>query len=153
AGGIALLLGHVTEYELLGNELALTVLRSTGLISRNTNPWRDDPAGPELPIPAAQLRGPHTFTFAYYPSTDSIHEQAERYRHPFLTARGTAPAGNLRSHQGPTLEGDQSVVLTCFQPTHARLVNESRDSQTVTFEGKEIELRPWEIRSVARRPD
>ncbi len=49
AGGVALLLEHVSEYELLeGRELALTVLRSTGWISRNTNPYREEPAGPEL---------------------------------------------------------------------------------------------------------
>ena len=46
AGGIALLLDHVTEYEVAGDELALTVLRSTGLISRIHHPWREDPAGP-----------------------------------------------------------------------------------------------------------
>ncbi|MDQ2968941.1 MAG: alpha-mannosidase [Actinomycetota bacterium] len=46
AGGVALLLDHVTEYEVAGDELALTVLRSTGLISRIQHPWREDPAGP-----------------------------------------------------------------------------------------------------------
>src|SRR6185295_10645561 len=36
AAGVTVLLDHVTEYELVdGQELALTVLRSTGLISRN----------------------------------------------------------------------------------------------------------------------
>ena len=55
AGGIALLLDHVTEYEVVGDELALTILRSTGLMSRADNPWREDPAGPSVPIPAAQL--------------------------------------------------------------------------------------------------
>ena len=68
AGGVALLLEHVSEYELLeGREFALTVLRSTGWISRNTNPYREEPAGPELAIPAAQMRGRHSFSFAIYP--------------------------------------------------------------------------------------
>ena len=65
AGGVVLLLEHVTEYELLDGELALTVLRSTGLISRNDNRYREDPAGPSLPIPDAQMRGPWSFSFAY----------------------------------------------------------------------------------------
>ena len=106
AGGIALLLDHVTEYEVVGDELALTALRSIGYISLNGNPSREEPAGPEIPIPAAQLRGPRSFSFAYYPSTDSIAEHAEAYRYPFLTAPGTADGGELRSAAGPGLEGD-----------------------------------------------
>jgi mannosylglycerate hydrolase len=148
AGGIAVLLDHVTEYEVVGEELALTVLRSTGFISRNQNPWREDPAGPELPIPAAQLRGPHTFSFAWYPSTEAIHDQAEQYRHPFLTAPGTSEDQELRSHVGPELEGNSSVVLTALRRDHARLVNESAESQAVRLVGNELELRPWEIRTI-----
>jgi glycosyl hydrolase family 38/alpha mannosidase-like protein len=149
AGGVALLLDHVTEYELAGGELALTVLRSTALISRIQNPWREEPAGPALPIPAAQMRGPRSFSFAYYPSGESILEQAERYRHPFLTARGTGQAGDLRSHSGPVLEGDSSVVLTAYLPGRARIVNESSDARAVRFAGKQLELRPWEIRTIS----
>jgi len=148
AGGVALLLEHVTEYELVGDEIALTMLRSTGVISRNQNPWREDPAGPELPTPAAQLRGPQSFSFAWYPSTETIHEQAEQYRHPFLTAPGKSENRDLRSHSGPALEGDSSVVLTAFRRDHARLVNESVESRTVRFAGAELELRPWEIRTI-----
>jgi mannosylglycerate hydrolase len=148
AGGVALLLDHVTEYELLGDELALTVLRSTGFISRNQNPWREDPAGPEVPTPAAQLRGPHSFSFAWYPSTDAIHEQAEQYRHPFLTAYGKSETKHLRAHSGPELEGNPGVVLTALRRDHARLVNESADPQTVRFAGHELELGPWEIRTI-----
>jgi hypothetical protein len=152
AGGIALLLEHVTEYELVGDELAITVLRSTGLISRADNPWREENAGPELPIPAAQMRGPWKFSFAYYPSAEQVHEQAERYRHPFLTAGGTASSGELREHAGPTLEGDAAVVLSSLRRRNgeleARLVNESADARTVEFAGRQTELRPWEFRSV-----
>ncbi len=148
AGGVALLLEHVTEYEVAGDELALTVLRSTGVISRTQHPWREDPAGPELPIPAAQLRGPRNFSFAYHPSAEAILEQAEHYRQPFLTAHGTAQAGDLRSRTGPVLEGDPSLVLTAFQPGRARIVNESPEPQAVRFGAKELELRPWEIRTI-----
>jgi mannosylglycerate hydrolase len=149
AGGIALLLDHVTEYEVVGDELALTVLRSTGLISRNDNPWRDDPAGPSLPIPAAQLREPHSFSFAYHPSDESVLEQVERFRHPFLTAPGTGDTNELSSHAGPRLEGSEDVVLTALQPDRARIVNERADPQSVSFAGVRLELGPWEIRNVS----
>jgi len=152
AGGITLLLEHVTEYELVGNELAITVLRSTGLISRADNPWREENAGPELPIPAAQMRGPWQFSFAYYPSDEAIHEQAEHYRHPFLTVAGTGPSGELRDHVGFALEGDRAVMLTSLRrrdgQVEARLVNESRELRTVRLAAQELELRPWEIRAV-----
>ncbi|HEU4941690.1 MAG TPA: glycoside hydrolase family 38 C-terminal domain-containing protein, partial [Gaiellaceae bacterium] len=59
AGGVAVLLDHAMEYELVdGRELALTLLRSTGLISRSAHRYRESPAGPEIAIPAAQCRGP-----------------------------------------------------------------------------------------------
>jgi alpha-mannosidase len=149
AGGVAVLLDHVTEYEVSGDELALTMLRSTGLISRTQHPWREDPAGPALPIPAAQLRGPRSFSFAYHPSAEAVVEQAERYRHPFLTAPGTAQAGDLGALSGPVLEGDSNVVLTAFQPGRARIVNESPDPQSVDFAGRQLDLRPWEIRAIS----
>ncbi|MDX6386329.1 MAG: 2-O-(6-phospho-alpha-D-mannosyl)-D-glycerate hydrolase [Gaiellaceae bacterium] len=150
AGGIALLLDHVTEYEVIGDELALTILRSTGLISRADNPWREDPAGPSVPIPAAQLHGPQSFSFAYCPTADDAVELAELYRHPFLTARGTGSPeqAELRTDRGPLLEGNASVVLTALLPGRARIVNESAEPQTVRLAGTPIDLRPWEIHTV-----
>jgi hypothetical protein len=148
AGGIALLLDHVSEYELVGDELALTVLRSVGLISRADNPWREENAGPELPIPAAQMRGPWRFSFAYLPAAEGVHEQAEAYRHPFLVARATGGSGPVGAHAGPSIEGDERVVLTSLTRDSARLVNESQEPQNVVFAGDALELRPWEIRTV-----
>jgi 2-O-(6-phospho-alpha-D-mannosyl)-D-glycerate hydrolase len=149
AGGVVLLLDHVTEYEVLGEELALTALRSTGLISRNDNRWREDPAGPSLPIPAAQLHGHCTFSFAYAPDIDSVLERAEHFRHPFLTARGTSRTAELDSHAGPALTG-HGVVLTCLQPTTARIVNQSPHTVAATFAGHPIELRPWQLQTIGR---
>jgi Glycosyl hydrolases family 38 N-terminal domain/Alpha mannosidase middle domain len=150
AGGIAVLLDHVTEYELLDDELALTVLRSTGLISRADNPWREENAGPELPIPANQMKGPWSFSFAYLPSSEDVHLHAEAYRHPFLVARGTGAAGELSQHAGPVLEADPRVILTALQPGLARIVNESSEQQAGTFGDHPFELRPWEIRTLNR---
>jgi alpha-mannosidase len=96
AAGVSVLLDHVTEYELVdGRELALTVLRSTGLISRNDNPFREDPAGPEVPVPGAQLLGEWRFGFALLPHAGSwgragVLAASEAYHHPFISARGTA---------------------------------------------------------------
>jgi alpha-mannosidase len=97
AAGATVLLDHLTEYELVddGRELAITVLRSFGLISRNANPYREDPAGPEVPVPDAQRIGPWRFAFALMPHADGwaeagVLDALERYRHPFFAVRGTA---------------------------------------------------------------
>ncbi|WP_066937148.1 glycoside hydrolase family 38 C-terminal domain-containing protein [Microtetraspora fusca] len=137
AGGFAVLLDHVTEYEVLpagrgsgtgavgdtperrGDvaaaddtsvvvdtapadvtpgraELALTLMRSVGYLSRNRNPYRDEPAGPELATPAAQCQGPFSVRFAILPYAGGWAEAelprlAEEYRHDLLAVPG---AGN-----------------------------------------------------------
>jgi mannosylglycerate hydrolase len=155
AGGVALLLEHVSEYELLdGRELALTILRSTGWISRNTNPYREEPAGPELAIPDAQMRGRHEFAFALYPHDGErpgpdVLEQAERYRLPFLAASGAGDPRELAQAEGLTLEGE-GVVLTALGPHVARVANETPEPRTVRLGGETLDLRPWEVRTSTR---
>jgi hypothetical protein len=95
------------------------------------------------------MRGPQSFAFAYLPSDEGLLEQAERYRHPFMTANGTAEEADLRSRTGPVLESDPSVVLTAYQPGRARIVNAGPDPQAVRFAGQQLELRPWEIRTIS----
>jgi alpha-mannosidase len=122
AAGVSVLLGHATEYELVGGrELALTVLRSTGLISRNDNPFREDPAGPEVAVPGAQLLGPWQFSFALLPhagSWESAHVLAasEAYHLPFLMADGTGAADAETGHPGRGLRVDgEGVVLSALR--------------------------------------
>nr|BFE80032.1 hypothetical protein GCM10020093_026330 [Planobispora longispora] len=100
AGGLAVLLDQVTEYELTGGELALTLLRSVGHLSRNRNAYRDEPAGPQLPTPDAQCPGPTGMRFAVLLHDGSWDEAglprlAEEYRHELLAvpgSGGTPPA-------------------------------------------------------------
>ena len=156
AGGIAVLLDHVLEYELVdeGRELALTLLRSVGLISRNVHPYRENPAGPELPVPDAQLHGPWSVGFAVLPGpedTDTLGAM-ERYQHDFLIAGGRDDADtSLREQPGLELEG-HGVLLSALRPSgaglEARIVNESPRQRTATLAGQAVELRPWEIRLV-----
>jgi alpha-mannosidase len=149
AGGVVLLLDHVTEYELLEGELALTVLRSTGLISRNDNRYREDPAGPSLPIPDAQMHGPWSFSFAYLPSTaGDVLREAEAFRLPFLTAAGRGSGAALAVQAGPSIEG-HGVVLTSLRKGRARLVNQSPDAVEASFAGRKMRFEPWQIQTTA----
>ncbi len=98
AGGAALLLDQVTEYELLDGELAVTLLRAVGRISRNDHPYREEPAGPELATPGAQGLGRREFRLAVLPHRGRFEEAGvlramERYQHELVTAPGTATPG------------------------------------------------------------
>ncbi|MEV4755964.1 hypothetical protein AB0J86_12730 [Micromonospora sp. NPDC049559] len=97
-GSLAVLLTQPSEYELVddGRELALTVLRAVGMLSRNRHVLRDEPAGPQVPTPQAQCRGERTVEFALLPFAGAWHTAgvpaaAEAYRHEPLAFPGTAP--------------------------------------------------------------
>jgi mannosylglycerate hydrolase len=159
AGGVAALLDHAMEYELVGGrELALTILRATGLISRSAHRYRESPAGPELAIPDAQCRRPWSIGFALFPHDGTWHEagvldQLERYRHPFLVAPGRALDGP-RAASGPELSGE-GVVLSGLRRRGRRLeatvACEHPAPVSAKFGEAELDLRAWEVRSVELR--
>jgi mannosylglycerate hydrolase len=159
AGGIAVLLEHVLEYELIaGRELALTLLRAIGLVTRNDNPYRDDPAGPEIPIPQAQCRGAWSVSFGLYPHAGSwtdagVVAQLEHYRHPFLTAPGTGYADALSEERGLEVIGEGVVLsslrrrgdwlelrLACerAEPSTALIVGGFREARKVDLLGRPL---------------
>ncbi|HVW33573.1 MAG TPA: glycoside hydrolase family 38 C-terminal domain-containing protein, partial [Acidimicrobiia bacterium] len=57
--GLAVIADGTFEYEVGpdGGELAVTLLRATGWLSRRRLPCRPDPAGPAVPVEGAQLQG------------------------------------------------------------------------------------------------
>ena len=62
--GFGIITKGLTEYEVFQNSLAITILRSTGIISNPKNPARSTPAGPPLPVPEAQQIGQNTAEFS-----------------------------------------------------------------------------------------
>jgi alpha-mannosidase len=146
AGGVAVLLDQVSEYELVegGTELAVTLLRATGLISRPDHPYRAEPAGPVIATPQAQCLGPVRTSLAIAPhaedwSTAGVPRMAEAYRCPPVTVAGTgAPDTPLAAGAGLSVEGE-GVVLTSLRRrdadwTELRLValTDAPTSATVT---------------------
>ena len=122
AGGAAVLLTRAVEFELLaGGELALTVLRAIGLLSRNVHPYRDEPAGPQLETPTAQCLGPAEVSLAVMPHDGSWHDAdlvaaVERYRHPMVYRPGTGPGGDVLPSPvvGLSVQG-RGVVMTSLR--------------------------------------
>lgn len=57
AQGLGVITKGLTEYEVKGKSLLITLLRSTGVISNPKNPSRSTPAGPPIEVPDAQQLG------------------------------------------------------------------------------------------------
>lgn len=62
--GFGIITKGLTEYEVFQNNLAITLLRSTGIISNPKNPARSTPAGPPIEVPEAQQLGKNTAEFS-----------------------------------------------------------------------------------------
>jgi alpha-mannosidase len=118
AGGVAVLLDQVTEYELVagGTELALTLLRATGVISRRDHPLRAEPAGPVIATPQAQCLGPGRASLAVLPhagdwAAAGVLAAAEEFRCPLVSVPGRGAAGeSAGSGTGLTVSGDRVVM-------------------------------------------
>ncbi len=98
AGDVALLLDGPSEYELVddGMQLAVTLVRSVGRLSRNVNPSRSEPAGPQLETPGAQCLGQSTSLFAVLPHrggwhADGVVAAAEHWNHDLALTWATGP--------------------------------------------------------------
>ncbi|MGW4486367.1 glycoside hydrolase family 38 N-terminal domain-containing protein [Amycolatopsis sp. NPDC004368] len=142
AGGAGLLLTQACEYELLDDALALTVLRTSGQLSRNVHPYRQEPAGPQIPTPLAQQLGITTVQLAVLPHTGDwlaagLLDAAERYRHPLHATLGTGPLdAPPASRFGLSVTG---AVLTSVRrrdgSLEIRLVAQSPEATTVRVRG------------------
>jgi hypothetical protein len=101
AGGLAVLVDRVAEYELLPktNELAITLLRAHGALSVMHPKFRQGPAGPRIPTHETQVHGDISWNIAVMPWDESNglpFEEWEQFMLPpaqFQSAGG----GNLPS--------------------------------------------------------
>jgi mannosylglycerate hydrolase len=180
--GLAVLHDGLLEYEVVGGgrELALTLLRATGYLSRIALALRPDPAGPPEPVEGAQMRGPHTVEYGLFPHrggwrAPGLHDAADEFLVPLERIRGGGvPAAALPS-TGRALavrEAEVSAVLREPGGLTVRVFNPSpepstaeveRDGAPATgwvvdllgrprdpFEGT-VALRPWEIATLRLR--
>ncbi|PZG16258.1 glycoside hydrolase family 38 C-terminal domain-containing protein [Nonomuraea aridisoli] len=154
AGGVAALLEHVTEYELTGGELALTLLRSVGYLSRNRNALRPEPAGPQLPTPAAQSRGVRSVRLALMPYAESWQEvlpHAEAFRHDLLVTPGTGDRSLALPEPaaGLSVTGD-GVVMTSLRDrdgwSELRVVALTPSATEAVISGDLLEARHADLR-------
>ena len=80
AGGLTFLHEGLPEYEIVedGTELAVTLLRSVGVLSQKAMPTRLLPAGPNLPLNGSQVQGTHTVHWALHLGNANPYELVDR---------------------------------------------------------------------------
>jgi alpha-mannosidase len=103
----------VFEYEVVdGRELAVTLLRCVGVISKEklaTRPW---PAGPTTPTPNAQMIGKTDFVLGVWPHAeqDALLRAWERFGLPI--AEAPARGGGALPSSGSLMPVDGDVELS-----------------------------------------
>jgi len=66
ANGVGIVTSGLTQYEVIGEELYISILRATGLISNPQNSSRTTPAGPPIELKDLQQLGENTAEFAIF---------------------------------------------------------------------------------------
>jgi alpha-mannosidase len=158
AGGVGVLHEGVFEYELTsGNELAVTLLRCVGTISRQALATRPYPAGPDVATPDAQMMGSTEFSLGVWHGAiaPGVLQQWERFALPLVSA--AAPGGGSLPRSGRLLsiegEGQLSSIRAHEGAVQVRLWNAHPDESIVAaIEGTTATLRPAEIATVSLDP-
>ena len=158
AGEVGVLHEGVFEYELTaGNELAVTLLRCVGTISRQALATRPYPAGPDVATPDAQMIGRTEFSLGVWhgASAHGVLPQWERFALPLVSA--AAPGGGSLPRSGRLLsidgEGQLSSIRAHEGAVQVRLWNARSDESIVAaIEGTQATLRPAEIATVSLEP-
>jgi hypothetical protein len=165
AGGLTITHEGLLEYQLEkdGTALALTLLRSTGVLSRPAPALRPNAAGPALPLDAPQLIGPHRVRYAVAVGAHDPWRLADLawLPLPVVAASGTGPlpaSGSRLVVRGAEVSAltrvDGTIEMRVFNPAD-RTANVEVPGQAgwlVNLRGQPVErwaggfaLRPWGI--------
>jgi mannosylglycerate hydrolase len=169
AGGLTVVHEGLLEYELvdIGHEgaqvLALTLLRSTGMLSRVEMTNRALPAGPPLPVDGAQLLGPVEARYALVVGDADPYALVDDAFLPLLAL--ATEGGGQRAATGSALAvegGEVSALRRRSDGWEVRVFNPSSEPTTVQLPGRSgwlvdlrgrplepfdgsFPLRPWAI--------
>jgi alpha-mannosidase len=159
AGGLTVVHDGVTEYELVdldgdtgtAGELALTLLRSSGMLSQRPMATRPLPAGPLIPLEGAQLPGPVTRSYAVAIGDVDPYALADEVLVPLLVvaadgsgaelaATGTALTVTGAEVAAVVREGEALVVRVFNPADHETSVGiEGRRGWLVDLRGRPLE--------------
>jgi hypothetical protein len=158
--GLGVLHDGLLEYEVVedGRELALTLLRATGYLSRTEPALRPNPAGPVDPLEGPQLQGRVALDYALLPHrgdwrSAALYEAADAFLVPLERARvGAASAGTeLPAGQALRVDGAQvSAVVREAGALTVRVFNAAPTGSTVTVEHRGAPARGWVVDLLGR---
>jgi len=153
AGGVAAYGEGVFEYEVARGELAITLLRCVGTISREHLATRPFAAGPDVATPDAQMIGTTRFAFGLHANArrDELLPSWERFALPLLDI--SAEGGGSLPSTGTLLSVEGEAVLSNVRrtdgPAEVRLWNPHPDRPVrVRVGGRAVTLGPARIETV-----
>ena len=158
--GLAVLHDGLLEYEVVdgGHELALTLLRATGYLSRTEPALRPNPAGPPDVLEGPQLQRRLTFDYAVLPHRGDwraadLYVAADEFLVPLERVRGGGVTGAHRPASGTTLrvEGAEvSAVMRDGGGLALRVFNTSTVPGSVMVELAGAPARGWRVDLLGR---
>jgi alpha-mannosidase len=143
AGGLTVAHDGLLEYELVdirdgaAHELALTLVRCTGMLSQGPMAYRPLPAGPTTPMEGPQLQQPLVLRYAVQLGDADPYAVADQAFLPLLVV--DAPGGGDRSGSGQVLEirgAEVSAVMRDAGSLVARVFNPTDNATTVELPGR-----------------
>jgi mannosylglycerate hydrolase len=177
AGGLTVVHDGLAEYELVdiregrAHELAITLLRASGMLSQGPMASRPLPAGPLIPLEGPQLQKPVRFRYAVATGEVDPYALADEVLVPLLVTHGAGDTGetaDLPAHGSAlTVEGAEvSAVRREGGGLRVRVVNPTAETARVSLPGRQgwlvdlrgrpisafesrFELRPWGIATLA----
>ena len=147
AGGLTVAHDGVSEFELVDIEsgaegdtagtIALTVLRSTGMLSRLGMAYRPFPAGPLTPVDGLQMAGrPITFRYALALDPDDPYALADDFLLPLEVVSSLGGGTRAGSGAALSIEGAQvSALRREGGSLEVRVFNPTAATTTVTVHG------------------
>jgi alpha-mannosidase len=147
AGGLGMALFNrgIPEIEASAGDdataMALTLVRSTGWLSREDLVSRPEAAGPTVEAPGAQAKGPHDFEYAFTSYRGGFVEaevtaSAHAYAFPPQVAVTNSHKGRIKGGASLVETGSRDIVLSALEPAKlkgaylARLYNSTGLART-----------------------
>lgn len=159
--GLAVLADGTFEYEVCdgGCELAVTLLRATGWLSRRRLPLRPDPAGPAVPVEGAQVQGLRRWRYGlllHAGDWEQAHvgRRADAFHNPLeaVTGSGAARSDRPGVEQRLRVDGAEvSAVVGDGDSVAVRVFNPGSEAVSATVGDDVVVLRPGEIATVRTR--
>jgi alpha-mannosidase len=153
AGGLTVVHEGLLEYELVdgGRALALTLLRATGMLSRDHMTYRPDPAGPAIAVEGPQLIGLRHLRYVVQMGDADPYALVDHAFLPLTVLE--APGGGHRPATGAALTVDGAEVSALHRVAGAlelRVFNPTDRPATVRVAGR----RGWlvNLRGQAEEP-